>query len=98
MKSKKAIVLLSLCCLILFCSCIYLRYRLYVSSIFLQSDVKAPVGIFMREIVEDLDDGRSAEAERKIRFLEKEWQAFRVNPVHEDGLGDLLVKARKSGL
>ncbi len=98
MKSNKAIVLLSICCLILFCSCIYLRYRLYVSSLFLQSDVKAPVGIFMQEIVEDLDNGRSAEAERKIRFLEKEWQAFRVNSGFVEGLGDLLVKARESGL
>ena len=98
MKSNKAIVLLSFCCLILFCSCIYLRYRLYVVSLFVQSDVKSPVGIFMQEIVEDMDNGRSAEAEQKFRFLEKEWQTFRCNPHLDDGLGDLLVKAKESGL
>ena len=96
MKSKVAIGVLSIACLVLLGLLGFQTYRLGVFKLHLQSDVKAPVGMLMQEIKEDLDHGRHAEAERKFRFLEQEWQKFRATPDFVEGLGNLLVKMQET--
>ena len=70
----------------IFC-CIFLyKYR----SLVLLSEVKAPVRMALKNIMEDMETGNNDIARQKLKLLQKRWENFYLNN-DSSGLGNIMV-------